>query len=259
MQSGEYITDRWMVKLIAGICQARAIGITRFSDDWLLRLSKDDKYKFIIGYKFGINDAAAASIAQDKVATYELLAASGVAATPHYLARTKAASDSGWKVPVGNDFVTKPLVGTSGHGVRRFSSANEATEWMKQSGIEAWAVSPFVDITRETRLIILDGQVMVAYEKQPVEIHGLRMFNLGKGATATDITADDSLVTLAKQSMQALGLRLAAVDVIEDSKGDLRVLEINEGIMMENYMRQSSKNKQRAYDVYDAIVQRMME
>ncbi len=245
--------------MMADICREHGIDLARFSGDWLLRLRRDKTTKFVIGYKFGINDAAAASIAQDKVATYELLAASGVPATAHYLARTKAASSSGWVVPVGNDFVAKPLAGTSGHSVRRFKDANEASEWMKQSGIEAWAVSPFVNIKRETRLVILDGRVMVAYEKQPVELYGLRMFNFGKGAKANDIAASNAHITLAKQSMQALGLRLASVDIIEDGEGSLRVLEINDGIMMENYMRQSPENKQRAYEAYGAIVAMMMK
>jgi glutathione synthase/RimK-type ligase-like ATP-grasp enzyme len=259
MQSGEYITDRWMVGIIADICRDHSIELTRFSGDWLLRLRHGDVTRYVIGYKFDLNNAAAAGIAQDKVATAELLEVDGVAAVQHMLVRTKAATASDWKARAGNDFVIKPLSGTSGHGVRRFHDVAAADEWMKQSGIEAWAISPYIDIRRESRLIVLDDDVLAAYEKQPVEVHSLRMFNLGKGALARDIEPNDALIVLARRAQQTLGLRLAAVDIIEDADGNIQVLEVNEGIMMENYMRQSDENKARGYAVYEGIVMRMME
>lgn len=258
MQSGEYVADRWMVGLIKELCHERSVDVRCFSDDWVIRLQKGDSVNFVIGYKFGINTAAAAAIAQDKVATYELLEADSIAAVSHYLARTKVTAEVGWRTHAGEKFVVKPLVGTSGHSVRLFSDVSRADEWMQRSGIEAWAVSPYVEIANETRLVMLDGAVLLAYAKSPVEVQGLRMFNLGKGAVAQDIAPSQTYVQLAIRAMSATGLRLAAIDIVELTDGSVRVLEINEGIMMEHYMRQSPENKQRAREVYSRIIDAMV-
>jgi glutathione synthase/RimK-type ligase-like ATP-grasp enzyme len=120
-------------------------------------------------------------------------------------------------------------------------------------GIEAWAASPFIEIKREVRLIILDRQVLLTYEKQPVEIDGLKFFNLGKGAAAVGYEVADSEIELAQKAKEALGLRLSAVDIILLADGSWRVLEVNDGIMMENYARQSPENKEVAKQVYATI------
>lgn len=255
MQSGEYIVDRWMPGVIKEICERRGVAVRMFSGDWLIRLSWGDKKSFVIGYKFGLNDSAAASIAQDKVATYALLQAAELPAIPHILARTKAADNATWKREFGDVFVVKPLIGTSGHGVSMFHSADEAEVWMRDTGIEAWAVSPFVDIEREIRFVLLDDTCLLAYEKQPATVQGLKMFNLGKGAVPRDIQPDNEMVALAQAARQALGLRLCAVDIVVLADRSCRVLEVNEGVMMEHYMRVSEQNKQRARAVYEAIIE----
>ena len=57
----------------------------------------------------------------------------------------------------------------------------------------------------------------------------------------------------------ALGLRLAAVDVVVLADGSMRVLEVNAGFMMENFIRQTDEYKNRAVRIYDAIVAKMFE
>lgn len=253
MQSGQYITDRLMPKMIRDICQERGVSFTSFSDDWLLDMEKDGKSARVLGYKFSLNDSVASSIAQDKVAAYELLSHYTILAVPHYLIRTKA-SEENWRTLLREEgMVIKPLVGTSGHGVKRCDSVKESEEWMERWGIEAWAVSPFVEIKREVRLVLLDGEVLLAYEKQPVEINELKFFNLGKGAVALDYRVADAEIELAQKAKKALGLRLCAVDIIELMDGTWQVLEVNDGIMMENYARQSPSNKEVARQLYATI------
>lgn len=259
MQSGQFIAERLMPKMIREICEERGISFTSFSDDWLLHLEKDGKVARILGYKFSLNDSVAAGTAQDKVASYELLKYYDIPAVPHYLIRTKA-SEADWKnLPWQDGMVVKPLSGTSGHGVAKIFSADDAEAWMKKWGIEAWAASPFVEIKREVRLVLLDDEVLLAYEKQPVEIDGLKFFNLGKGAIAKDCRAADSEVELARKAKTALGLRLCAVDIIELADGTWQVLEVNDGIMMENYARQSVKNEKTAERVYFDIVEAVVD
>jgi glutathione synthase/RimK-type ligase-like ATP-grasp enzyme len=105
---------------------------------------------------------------------------------------------------------------------------------------------------------MLDGKVLLSLEKtQPVLRGELKLFNLGHGAVAVDIPSADLLGVLtdmAARVMQATALRLAAVDIVRTATGELRVLEVNDGIKLEHYMQQSQDYKNRAVQVYDAVV-----
>lgn len=254
---GEYIKDRWIVKMIQELCEQKGIAFSSWSDDWILELQKDDKIHRVIGYRFGLNDSVSASISQDKVATYTILKAKGIAATQHELVRTKVSALNKQVFGDWGSVVIKPLVGTSGHGVYKFDGVDDAVDHIESSTIQAWAASPYIDIVSETRVILLDGTPLLCYKKQPVQINGLNMFNLGLGATAVDTIPDSDLLRLAQSAQLALGLRLAAVDVIETQDGRRSILEINDAVMTEHYSRQSAANAMRAKSVYGAIIDRL--
>ena len=259
MQDGEYIIDRWVVNVIRDICQTKAISFRAYSDDWLLELERSGAVRRVLGYRFHLNDSVASSIAQDKVATYQVLDSAGLPAVQHVLVRTKV-SHADQQVMAGwQNIVIKPLIGTSGHGVRLYEDTELAIQHIEQSSIAAWAAAPYVDIKREVRIIMLDGGVLLAYEKQPVMIRGLKMFNLGLGATPKDIQASDVLLQLAVDAQRELGLRLSTVDIIENQEGEYKVLEINDSIMMEHYMRRSAAHKERGRTVYTKIIEAMFE
>ncbi len=130
---------------------------------------------------------------------------------------------------------------------------------LAESSVEAWAISPRLDIQKETRLVILDGNVLIGYDKHPQDIDGLKMFNLGKGATPIDIIPTDDMIHIAVRAQRALGLRVCAVDIVELSDGSHMILEVNDGIMMERYSRYSKYNQQNAYKAYEAIIAAMLE
>lgn len=262
MQNGPFIKERVMPGIIQDICRAGEIGFQAFSDDWVLRLEKAGQIRWVVGYKFDLNMSAAAELAQDKVATYMALDAAGVRAIEHYLIRGLSQDATQWHIHIpelhDGPVVLKPLSGTGGRDVERYGSVSEAVEVARHSGELAWAVSPYYEITAEYRLLMLGGQLLLSLEKtQPVQHGGLKLFNLGQGAVAADIS-DKALLgelqDMAGQVMRALSLRLAAVDIVRTDDGELRVLEVNDGIMLENYALQSAGYKDRATAVYDAVV-----
>lgn len=260
MQKGEYIVDRLLPAIIEDICKEQGIKLTRLSDDWVLRLEKDDKLGHVIGYKFSLNGSAEAEVAQDKVATYEILSIGGISAVEHRLVRTKASNVSGWEDMFDKgSAVVKPLNGTSGHGVRICHSVEEVRLYIADSGIEAWAVSPLLDIDREIRIVLLDGEALIGIEKSPVLINGLKIFNLGQGAKATRIPVSEDLVDLAKSAAVRINLRIASVDIVVLDSGEIMVLEVNDGLMMEHYARMSSESLHDAKRVFNRVVTRMME
>lgn len=262
MQQGEFIVDRLLPDIARSICEQRGISYESLSDEWVLRLTQGDTTRWVLGYKFDINTAAVSGLAQDKVATYEVLTRSGVPAVPHILARSvphQKVSVASLEQAFGEQSVVlKPLDGTGGRGVQKCDSVADAVQHIVTSTEPAWALAPYLEIVREFRVILLDGDVLVSYEKvEPTELHGLKLFNLGMGARAADIsdpTLLDSVQSLAKSASQALSLRLAAIDVIVSEDGTMRVLEVNDGIMMENYARQSDRYRSNAEVAYDKII-----
>ena len=259
MQIGEYIVDRWMVSIIKDICTKRDMQFQSFSNGWVLEMASGDSKHRVIGYQFDINNAVASQIAKDKVAAHLILENNDVPSVAHALLRPKVNDAQRQAIASWNDLVVKPLDGSGGHYVRRFSNSDAAIEWIESTDISAWAAAPFVDIAREIRMIMLDGTPLIVYEKEPVLKDNLKMFNLGLGAAPRDITPDDELQRIASSAQKALGLRLSAVDIAETSSGERRVLEVNSGFMMEHYMRASPENKQRTIEAYNKIIDAVME
>jgi glutathione synthase/RimK-type ligase-like ATP-grasp enzyme len=266
MQVGPYIADRLMPGIVKDYAERTNITFQGFSDEWVLRLSKGDLLRWIVGYKFDLNQSAAGELAQDKVATYTALQAAGVAAIPHYLVRSLPHELIHIKglheVLKDQRVVAKPLEGTGGRDVELFDSADAALAMIRGSGEPAWALSPHYDIQAEYRLIMLDEACLLTYEKtQPTMRSELRIFNLGFGAVAADLEDEElrgELLAIAKRVMRATGLRLAAVDIAKLPDGSLYVLEVNDGISMEHYARQSDAYKTRAIQTYEAILAAML-
>ncbi|MFZ1250093.1 MAG: hypothetical protein WAR37_01435 [Candidatus Microsaccharimonas sp.] len=244
------ILNRWLIDAIRSICEARNIAFTSYSDDWLLELTYKATTKRILGYKFPLNLGIASQIAEDKVATYTLLNAYNVPAVPHVLLRPG--------MPIkGVDWskvVLKPLAGTGGQDIHKFDTPKAANDWVQQQPVNSWALSPYLKIKKEVRFVILNGEILLTYEKIPVNINGLLMFNLGFGAVPKKITASTAMQNLALEAQQVIGLSLTAIDIVELDSGVIKVLECNDGIMLEHFSRTSDEYRKDAYKIYEDIV-----
>jgi len=264
MKAGQYILDRLLPELVQAAAQRHGITCDVMSDGWVLRLARNDVVRWVVGYQFDVNRAAASAVAQDKVATYLLLQTAGIPAVPHMLIRSVPHAEPNMtalaSLPMG-PIVLKPLDGTSGRGVCKVTDTSEVVAHIVASPETAWAVSPCVDIAAEYRVVVLDSKAVLVYEKtQPATHGGLKFFNLGMGAVAEPI-ADPALQarleSLAIRVCNFASLRLAAVDIVVTAANETLILEINDGMMMENYARQSPQNKTHAATIYDAIVEAM--
>lgn len=264
MQEGGYMQNRILPEAIRAACTLQNLDCESFSDDWVHCIRKNSKMSWICGYRFDLNSSAASEIARDKVATYAVLHQAGIPALPHALVR--AVQTQSVRMHVLREFaasglVVKPLMGATGHGVRCFTTPVQAAEYIQHSLESAWAVSPYVPIVSETRLVVLDGSLLLAYEKEdPPLRHGLPLYNLSQGARAVEVDLHGiaaSLRTIAQASCRAAGLRLGAVDIIRLADGAELVLELNDGFSLEHFSRQSPEYKQRAFETYAAIVRHM--
>lgn len=255
--------DRTIVKIIRELCQEKNIDLQSYSYDWIFSLRKDGLIKHVYGYRFDLNNTAAGFISQDKVATYQILTDSGVPAVPHTLVSShQRYYDEIWTkdAHTWQHFLLKPTNGAGGRNIFLFDNIDTTNNFIHKHKHEVWAVSPFLSIIKETRVVLLDDEVLLAFEKtSPVTVHGVPMFNLRLGAKAVNIDPSEEYIKLARQARRAVGLRFAAIDIVELASGELLVLETNDGFSLEHYCLQEPGNIDKARDVYSAAIDAMMK
>lgn len=85
--------------------------------------------------------------------------------------------------------------------------------------------------------------------------------NLGQGASpdfVTDAGLEERLTRIAEQSLSAIGLRCGSVDVLAASD-NLQVLEVNNGIMVENLARSGVQGASLAKATYNTLIRKLLE
>lgn len=245
----------------AAACDAR---LRWLSDGWVALLIKSDRVRHVIGYTFPLNDAAAAQIANDKVATYVVLDEAHIPAIVHRVLHLTAApleqltSEALGLVPL--PVVTKPLTESAGIDVLRARDGKELHEAMRilARRYRVIAVAPYVEITHEYRVVVLDQEVCVLYEKHR---QGDWRHNLHAGAVSRLVESLDvvtALSVLAQRVMHAMNLRFAAVDVVE-ADGRLAVLEVNNTVTLERFSAQNGAHANLAQKVYQDAVAACLE
>ncbi|MBV8924368.1 MAG: RimK-like protein [Bradyrhizobium sp.] len=260
--------QRIFVDAILRCCRARGIACEVRSQGWLIVMHRGERRHFAFGYDLGLNSAVAHRIANDKSATAEVLANAGVGCIPHTLflgpklgkpapaeyARA-AMLDLLRAHPQG--LVAKPNEGTSGQFVFKVTSEAEFDHAMREifASHLALAISPFVEVEDEVRVIELDGDPRVVYSKQRSSDwrhnldFGARPILLDRGE------ARDACVAMARRAAQAIGIRFASVDIVRVA-GEWKVLEVNSGVMMELLGRH---HPELVYATYEAALDKVFE
>ena len=130
--------------------------------------------------------------------------------------------------------VVKPNEGTSGRSVFRVTTGQTSNAPWREifSSHLTLAISPYVEIADEIRVVVIDELAPVVYSKQ----RGLSWrHNLDAGARPVLLEqgkAREACVAIAVKAAKAIGIRFASVDVVSVG-GIWRILEINSGVMME--------------------------
>lgn len=119
------------------------IKYTYFSDPRLVRLQKDSKTHFIFGYLFDINLEAAAELANDKSAMYEVMINAGIAAVPHYILTSVLKpivylSDLVILFEKHKSLVIKPNGGNKGAMIAKFDNPEQALMYIEDNPNISW-------------------------------------------------------------------------------------------------------------------------
>jgi glutathione synthase/RimK-type ligase-like ATP-grasp enzyme len=259
---------RIFVDAICKYCASRRIPCEVKSEGWLVVMQRGGQRRFAFGYDIGLNSAMAHRIANDKSATADVLQLSGVASIPHTMflspkLRKQVGPDEAPEAMRAllqdhpNGLVVKPNEGTSGRFVFKVRSEEElarAAEAIFSSHLSL-AISPFVEIASEVRVILLDETPLVVYSKQRGSDW---RHNLDFGARPVLLEsgeACEACVKLATKAAQAIGIRFASIDVVS-VEGSWRVLEINSGVMMEAL---GKLHPELVYAAYNAALDKVFE
>jgi len=178
-------SQRIFVDAVKRYCSDHGIAVDIRSQGWLIVMRRESKTRFTFGYDVGLNSAMAHRIANDKSATAEVLAMSGVACIPHTLflnprLNAHIAPEGSWEAMLGlldrspKGVVVKPNEGTSGRDVILATNrpALELAANRIFSSYPGLAVSPYVEIEDEIRVILIDDVPTVVYRKDRPAVTG---------------------------------------------------------------------------------------
>lgn len=237
--------ERIFVDAIRAHCRTRGIACEVKQQGWLVIMTLGAERRFAFGYDVGLNSAMAHRIANDKSATSEVLAFSEIDCVAHALFLSPmlgkhAAKEESREAMLGllrkhpDGIVVKPNEGTSGRSVFRVRSEAELDHAVSEifSAHLSLAISPYVEIAEEVRVILLDDAPLAVYRKERASDwrhnldFGARPILLERGETR------DVCVAIAIKAADAIRIRFASIDVVRVGQS-WRVLEINSGVMME--------------------------
>lgn len=171
-------SSRRLVDVLRDVCGRRHIDLAPFCHEWVFELTYAGCTAHIFGYDFGLNSATAHLLAKDKAATSELLKSYRVPHVEHrlFLAPKYAhfvSSSSNWLditaffEECDGNVVCKTAVGTGGDDVFHARSQLELEVAVHQlfQKHRAICLSPYLDISYEYRIIVLNGEALLIFRK----------------------------------------------------------------------------------------------
>jgi len=202
-------SQRIFVDAIRKYCLAHEIAIEVKSGGWLIVMQRGSRRRLAFGYDIGLNGAAAHQIANDKAATADVLKLSGVPCIPHTLYLGPKLSphvpESGSRDAMlrqleehPEGLVVKPNEGTSGESVFLVKTRPGLERAVTRifSAYPSLAISPYVDIEDEVRVVLLDDLPLIVYSKTRPSVVGDGKHSLRELALATTSTEQGSSVLL---------------------------------------------------------------
>jgi len=177
--------ERVFVTAVKKYCASHGISVELKADGWLIAMTRGSTRRFAFGYDLGLNSAVAHRIANDKAATADVLEICGIPCVPH----TAFLSPRMYKyiVPTGawtamldllkqnpQGIVVKPNEGTGGISVFKVRTEPELEVAANEifSSERSLAISPYVEIDDEIRVILIDYRPIVVFSKNRLSVVG---------------------------------------------------------------------------------------
>lgn len=158
-------------RIIKQICQEKNIQYEELSDDWIIKLKKDNKNKFLVGYKFDLNTQATAEICNDKFALFAVLESEGIQVIKHNIIfKNEENKLNKYFNDYNQDVVLKPNNGTCGNNVLHICDYNRLKDEYNRLINKYYSVDicPFYNIENEYRVIYLPNKQHIYKKIKPI-------------------------------------------------------------------------------------------
>lgn len=262
-------------ELFREIAREEGWKIQSIGGDWIFSVERDGKTALVYGYRFPLNSDASSLLASDKAGCAEFLQSRGIPLISHELVPSplweEAEPEEGVltflldRLRREGELVLKDNCGTGGNDVYRVRSERELLQSLTKlfSRKDGLSVSPFVAIREEYRSVLLDGECRVFYRKERARDESGRLLewrhNLGQGARAVLMDPLPECLEICRRVMKELGLRFASVDLVETEEGELKLLEVNSGVMMDHLSMQGEKERKLVKEILRDALRLSME
>jgi glutathione synthase/RimK-type ligase-like ATP-grasp enzyme len=191
-------SQRTFVTAVQKYCAEHGIAVETRSQGWLMVMQKGPRRHLAYGYDLGLNSAVTHRIANDKAATAELLEMNGIACVPHAFFPSPALGEyvphlGTWETMLGlllqnpDGIVVKPNEGTSGNFVFRVltrPALERAVSKIFSLNLNL-AISPYLEIKDEVRVILVDNLPVIVYGKSRPGVTGDGVHSILELALAT--------------------------------------------------------------------------
>ena len=160
-------------KIIKQICQEKNIQYQELSDDWIIKLKKENKNRFLVGYKFDLNTQATAEICNDKFALYAVLDSEEIPVIKYnILFKNEEDRLKKYFEEYNQNVVLKPNNGTCGNNVLHICDYNELKDEYNRLISKCYSVDicPYYEIESEYRVIYLSDKQHIYKKVRPIII-----------------------------------------------------------------------------------------
>ena len=160
-------------KIIKQICQEKNIQYQELSDDWIIKLKKENKNRFLVGYKFDLNTQATAEICNDKFALYAVLDSEKIPVIKYnILFKNEEDRLKKYFEEYNQNIVLKPNNGTCGNNVLHICDYNELKDEYNRLISKCYSVDicPYYEIESEYRVIYLPDKQHIYKKVRPIII-----------------------------------------------------------------------------------------
>lgn len=163
--------EKQLNKIIKQICQEKNIQCKELSDDWIIELKKENRNKFIVGYKFDLNTQAISEICNDKFALYAVLDSEGIPVIKYnILFKNEEDKLKKYFDEYNQNVVLKPNNGTCGNNVLHICDYNKLMNEYNKLMSKCYSVDicPFYEIQSEYRVIYLPSKQHIYKKVKPI-------------------------------------------------------------------------------------------
>ena len=163
-------------EIIEDICHSENIKLTTYQRSWLKILEKNNMTRYIIGYKFSLNNQGISNIMDDKGLFYDLLRHKNIPIITHHLILSNY--DKEEILELFNKYQRKVIIkgniGTCGKEVYKVEDEIRLFEVIDKLLESQYSLSlcPVYDIVNEYRVIVLNNEIKLIYGKENAKVIG---------------------------------------------------------------------------------------